>query len=108
MNIPNSTFPIVAVIPAAGIGSRMQATCPKQYLKIGKLTILEHTINALLKHPRISQIIVAINPEDDYFYHLALAKDKRIIVVKGGDNVLIRYYQGFAILQNILRKIHGR
>lgn len=97
MNIPNSTFPIVAVIPAAGIGSRMQATCPKQYLKIGRLTILEHTINALLKHPRISQIIVAINPEDDYFYRLALAKDKRIIVVKGGgqraDSVLsgLRY-----------------
>ncbi|SUC39230.1 2-C-methyl-D-erythritol 4-phosphate cytidylyltransferase [Proteus mirabilis] len=87
----------MAVIPAAGIGSRMQATCPKQYLKIGRLTILEHTINALLKHPRISQIIVAINPEDDYFYHLALAKDKRIIVVKGGgqraDSVLsgLRY-----------------
>ncbi|MEQ4925102.1 2-C-methyl-D-erythritol 4-phosphate cytidylyltransferase [Proteus hauseri] len=84
MNIINPNLPIVAVIPAAGIGSRMQAICPKQYLKIGGLTILEHTINALLKHPRISQIIIAISPEDDYFHTLPLAKDKRIIAVNGG------------------------
>lgn len=84
MNIINPNLPIVAVIPAAGVGSRMQAIRPKQYLKIGGLTILEHTINALLKHTRISQIIIAISPEDDYFYTLSLAKDKRIITVEGG------------------------
>ncbi len=84
MNITNSTLPIVAVIPAAGIGSRMQSVCPKQYLKIGGLTILEHTINALLKHPRITHIIVAISPNDSYFHTLPLAQNERIITVNGG------------------------
>ena len=32
---------IIAVIPAAGVGSRMQANKPKQYLKIRDKTILE-------------------------------------------------------------------
>ena len=32
---------IIAVIPAAGVGSRMQANKPKQYLKILDKTILE-------------------------------------------------------------------
>lgn len=84
MNKKNSIPPIVAVIPAAGIGSRMQSSCPKQYLKISGVTILEHTLNALLKHSRISQIIVAISPEDNYFHKLSIAKDKRIITINGG------------------------
>ena len=36
---------IIAVIPAAGVGSRMQANKPKQYLKILDKTILEHTLS---------------------------------------------------------------
>lgn len=84
MNKSNSTLPIIAVIPAAGIGSRMQSICPKQYLKIGGLTILEHTINALLKHPRISLIVVAISPDDNYFHTLPLAQNPKITTVKGG------------------------
>ena len=32
---------LIAVVPAAGIGKRMEANCPKQYLKINSLTILE-------------------------------------------------------------------
>lgn len=38
---------------AIGIGSHMQADCPKQYLTIGHRRILEHVINVLLRHPRI-------------------------------------------------------
>ena len=37
---------IIAVIPAAGVGSRMQANKPKQYLKILDKTILEHTLSS--------------------------------------------------------------
>ena len=38
---------IIAVIPAAGVGSRMQANKPKQYLKILDKTILEHTLSVI-------------------------------------------------------------
>ncbi len=80
----NMTSPrVVAVIPAAGIGSRMQADRPKQYLTINGKTILEHTIDALLHHPLIDEVIVAISPGDGYFDRYGL-RDKPIHVVDGG------------------------
>ncbi|CAI2158841.1 2-C-methyl-D-erythritol 4-phosphate cytidylyltransferase [Serratia sp. J2] len=75
---------VIAVLPAAGIGSRMQAECPKQYLTIGHQTILEHAIHALLRHPRITQVIVAISPEDQQFKTLPIASDPRVLVTEGG------------------------
>lgn len=75
---------VIAVLPAAGIGSRMQADCPKQYLTIGHQTILEHAIHALLLHPRITQVIVAISPEDQQFKTLPIASDPRVLVTEGG------------------------
>ncbi len=42
-----------AVIPAAGIGARMAADRPKQYLQLGSLTILEHSLLSFLDHPRL-------------------------------------------------------
>lgn len=75
---------VVAVLPAAGNGSRMQSTCPKQYLTIGSKTILEHAIGALLSHPRITRVIVAISPDDTRFHALPIAGDPRVSVVIGG------------------------
>ncbi|MBC3378740.1 2-C-methyl-D-erythritol 4-phosphate cytidylyltransferase [Serratia fonticola] len=75
---------VIAVLPAAGIGSRMQADCPKQYLTIGHQTLLEHAIHALLRHPRITQVIVAISPEDQQFKTLPIASDPRVLVTEGG------------------------
>lgn len=75
---------VIAVLPAAGIGSRMQADCPKQYLTIGHQTILEHAIHVLLRHPRITQVIVAISPEDQQFKTLPIASDPRVLVTEGG------------------------
>lgn len=76
---------VIAVLPAAGVGSRMQANCPKQYLTIGGKTILEHAVEALLRHPRVQRIIVVIGPEDDYFHRLPIAQDTRIRWVTGGE-----------------------
>ncbi|MFP1730038.1 2-C-methyl-D-erythritol 4-phosphate cytidylyltransferase [Lonsdalea quercina] len=75
---------VIAVLPAAGNGSRMQVDRPKQYLNIGNKTILEHTLDALFKHPRIRKAIIAISPDDHYFQTLPLASDPRIQVVQGG------------------------
>lgn len=85
MNHSAGTFPsVIAVLPAAGIGSRMQAECPKQYLTIGRHSIVEHAIHALLRHPRIERVIVAIGPEDRQFEQLPIAQDPRVTVTEGG------------------------
>lgn len=75
---------VIAVVPAAGIGSRMQTECPKQYLTIGNQTILEHAVAPLLQHPRISRVIIAISPADTAFARLPLAAHPDIQVVRGG------------------------
>ncbi|PHZ33586.1 2-C-methyl-D-erythritol 4-phosphate cytidylyltransferase [Yersinia mollaretii] len=76
---------VIAVLPAAGIGSRMQSDCPKQYLTVGGKTLIEHAIASLLGHPRIQQIIVVIHPQDTQFSTLPIALDPRIRLVHGGE-----------------------
>ncbi|MBD1581691.1 2-C-methyl-D-erythritol 4-phosphate cytidylyltransferase [Pseudoalteromonas sp. S16_S37] len=77
------TIKIAAVVPAAGVGSRMQVTHPKQYLKIADKTILEHTLNKLGQLPELNKIVVAVSETDDYFKALPLL-DERITAVNGG------------------------
>lgn len=80
------SFPdVIAVVPAAGIGRRMQTECPKQYLHIGDKTILEHAVASLMAHPRVGQAIVAVSLNDTYFSSLPLASDPRVTVVTGGE-----------------------
>lgn len=75
---------VCAVVPAAGVGRRMQTECPKQYLSIGDKTILEHSVAALLAHPRVSRVVIAISPGDARFAALPLASHPQIVVVDGG------------------------
>lgn len=85
MNIADTCPQVIAVVPAAGIGSRMLSDCPKQYLSVGNKTILEHSLDALLAHPAITRVIVALNPQDVHFAKLPVAQDPRIIQVTGGE-----------------------
>lgn len=75
---------LTAIVPAAGIGSRMGADCPKQYLQLAGQTILEHTLGALLSHPAIARVIVALAPHDRWFDALPVATDPRVLRVEGG------------------------
>lgn len=103
---------IVALIPAAGIGSRMKSDCPKQYLNVAGKTILEHTLAALLEHSRIQRIIVVLNPADTQFEQLNIASDPRITTVIGGeeraDSVLagLNYLSGLPTDKTIWVLVH--
>lgn len=79
-----SALKFIAIVPAAGVGKRMQANCPKQYLCINNETILEHTVTRLLSHPLISQVVIALGTDDQYFAESQLAHHKDIIRVNGG------------------------
>jgi 2-C-methyl-D-erythritol 4-phosphate cytidylyltransferase len=73
-----------AVIPAAGIGKRVGATIPKQYLNLLDKTIIEHSLAPFLAHPDIHQVIVSLAENDKWFAHLAVAKHPKILTVIGG------------------------
>lgn len=74
----------IAVIPAAGIGSRMQAQVPKQYLQVHAKSVIEHTIDALLAHPQISAVVVVLHPQDEHFSSLEVASHPQVHVTRGG------------------------
>ncbi len=74
-----------AVIPAAGVGSRIAAEIPKQYLPLLGRTIIEHTLHRFLSHPRIDGIMVAVAADDPIWSTLAVAGHPRIRRIAGGE-----------------------
>ena len=72
------------VVPAAGIGKRMMADCPKQYLHILGKTIIEHTLYNLLTHKQIKRVVVVLNPNDQVFAQLPIAEHPDVEIVEGG------------------------
>ena len=75
---------IWAVIPAAGIGARMNSDIPKQYLKIEDKTILEYSVNRFLEHSKIYKVVVALSPKDTYWEELPFADNPRVLTTTGG------------------------
>lgn len=74
-----------AVVPAAGTGSRMSADIPKQYLQIAGKTILEHTIERLITHPKIDGVVVAVSADDIWWESLTFNTNKPVIKTLGGE-----------------------
>lgn len=74
---------IAAIVPAAGVGSRMQQSTPKQYIQLAGKTILEHTLAKLSQLPQLQTIVVALCDTDPYFDELPHI-DHRIVRASGG------------------------
>ncbi|WP_127020631.1 2-C-methyl-D-erythritol 4-phosphate cytidylyltransferase [Rheinheimera mangrovi] len=80
-----TAIPAVAtVIPAAGVGKRMKADKPKQYLPLCGVTVLEQTLRRLKQVTALQQFYLALSPDDPYFPTLPLATDSGIQRVDGG------------------------
>jgi len=73
-----------AVIPAAGVGMRMQTEVPKQYININHKTILEHTLERFCSHPKVEGVVVAIAGNDNIWKTLGISSHPKITVVEGG------------------------
>jgi 2-C-methyl-D-erythritol 4-phosphate cytidylyltransferase len=80
----DSTPSHVAIVPAAGVGSRMKADRPKQYLMIDGKAVLEHTVEKLLSHPKIAKVVVAVTDGDPYYPELSIAQHPDVIRIAGG------------------------
>lgn len=53
----------VAVVLAGGVGARLGATVPKQFMQISGRYIIEYTIDAFDRHEEISEIVVVIHED---------------------------------------------
>ena len=62
-----ATARYVALIPAAGSGSRMGAAAPKQYAPLAGRPLIEHAVHRLCAHPRLDAVFVVLAPGDAQF-----------------------------------------
>ncbi len=72
------------VIPAAGIGARMGAGKPKQYLVLGDKTILEHTLLRILTLPNLAGVVVPLSSDDSYWTSLTILQHPLVHTIHGG------------------------
>jgi len=75
---------IWAVVPAAGVGKRMQSAIPKQYLALDGRPVLEHTLNTLLSSPHIYGLVIALGEDDGYWGDIDIDTDKPVLRTVGG------------------------
>jgi 2-C-methyl-D-erythritol 4-phosphate cytidylyltransferase len=81
----NMNHAIWAIVPAAGIGKRMQSDIAKQYLPLDGRPVLEYTVNTLLLNEHISGIIVAFQADDAYWPQIKIDSHKPVLRTKGGN-----------------------
>ena len=65
-----------AILPAAGRGARFGSSMPKQYLEVAGLTLVEHSLRALLGHPGVDGVMVALAPPTVKYIPLDVATQR--------------------------------
>jgi len=75
-----------AIVPAAGAGRRMGSVIPKLYLPLAGQPVIAHTLDTLLRYPRLAGVVVAISAGDEWWPEIAAGRvtDKPLLVVTGG------------------------
>lgn len=56
-----------AIVPAAGLGTRLGDARPKQYLDLNGRPMIHHALAALARVPRISRIFAVLSPGDQHW-----------------------------------------
>ncbi|MDN4036471.1 2-C-methyl-D-erythritol 4-phosphate cytidylyltransferase [Massilia sp. YIM B02443] len=105
-NTPNQDMTVrhVALIPAAGVGARMAAGSPKQYLTIGSKPMLRHTVDAFLSSPLIAHTYVVVSADDPFIDGVlpdASEEGARVTVLRCGGATRMES------IRNGLRAVHG-
>jgi 2-C-methyl-D-erythritol 4-phosphate cytidylyltransferase/2-C-methyl-D-erythritol 2,4-cyclodiphosphate synthase len=66
------TGPVLALIVAAGRGSRAGEGVPKQYRPLGGIPVLRRTVLAFQRHPAVGAVRIVIHPDDEAHYRDAV------------------------------------
>ena len=81
---------IIALVPAAGTGTRFGDALPKQYLDIAGRPLIFHALQALSKVSRITGITVVLSPDDNHWQnfqaHWELLGDRISTAMVGGNS----------------------
>ncbi len=66
------------IIPAAGIGNRMESAIPKQYLQLLGKPMIAHSIQTFFASERIASINLALSADDYFWRNLSLDANSRV------------------------------
>jgi 2-C-methyl-D-erythritol 4-phosphate cytidylyltransferase len=80
---------VTAILPAAGLGTRMGADTPKQFLSLDGVPVLLFTLRRLAACPAITDFIIATRAEDMDSVSANVTAEKlgrKVCVVRGGDS----------------------
>jgi len=80
---------IVAILPAAGLGTRMGAETPKQFLELDGVPVVVFTLRRLTSCVEITDFIIATRAEEVESLQGRMAREslgRPIRVVRGGDS----------------------
>ena len=73
------------LVLAAGTGSRINNSLPKQYIPLNGKTVLRRTVEIFLSHPHITTVHVVISKEHKTFYRNAIVGLDLPSPIYGGD-----------------------
>ena len=88
----------LALIPAAGMGSRAQQNMAKQFQKIGAKCLIEYSIEPFLRDEKFQKICVVLQEEDEIWDSLAISNSEKIITCDGGTSRMESVYLGLKCL----------
>ena len=88
----------LALIPAAGMGSRAQQNMAKQFQKIGAKCLIEYSIEPFLRDEKCKKICVVLQEEDEIWDSLAISKSEKIITCDGGTSRMESVHLGLKCL----------
>lgn len=88
-----------AILPAAGVGSRMQADRPKQYLLLQGQFLMDHTLQVMLSYPKFEQLVLVLSETDPYWPQSLFVTDSRIIRAPGGSERCYSVLNGLKALE---------
>ncbi len=99
---------VTAIVTAAGRGTRMGSDIPKQYLKIGNKTILEHAIAPFEKAEFVDEILVVTGSDSiEFCRELCKGFTKVKAIVEGGlerqdsvNNALKETKEGYVLIHD--------
>lgn len=94
------------IIPCAGEGKRVGLGYNKLLYKIANTTIIEKTLDAFISFQEFDEIILVINPKDEFFFSKIKNNDNRIRLIHGGKERIDSVLAGLQQAKNEIVFIH--
>jgi 2-C-methyl-D-erythritol 4-phosphate cytidylyltransferase len=90
-------------MPAAGRGARFGAEVPKQYLDVAGRPLIAYALHALLSHPSVAGVAVALSADDAYWPGWREFDGKPVIACVGGATRADSVFAGLQALPDDVR-----